>query len=81
MASVVIRIMAEVVHRLHVAAALQQHLHRVLAAVLTAQNQRRPGAEGVKPDIQLSIFSLSVLPSVVLNLFPKRKTFPIIFAI
>lgn len=74
--------MAEVVHRLHVAAALQQHLHRVLTAVLTAQNQRRPGGVGgVKPDIQLSIFSLSVLPSLVLNLFPKRKTFPIIFAI
>lgn len=47
-ASVVIGVMAKVVHRLDVAAALQQNLHRVLAAVLTAQNQRRPeGGEGV----------------------------------
>ncbi|TNN68990.1 hypothetical protein EYF80_020851 [Liparis tanakae] len=41
-ASVVKGIVAQAVHRLHVGAALQQHLHRVLAAVLAAQNQRRP---------------------------------------
>lgn len=41
-ASVVKGIVAQAVHRLHVGAALQQHLHCVLAAVLAAQNQRRP---------------------------------------
>lgn len=46
-ASVVISVVAEVVHCLHVAAALQQDLHRVLAAVLAAQNQRCPeGRQG-----------------------------------
>lgn len=44
-ASVVQRVLTQAVHGLHVAAALQQHLHGVLAAKLAAQDQRRP--EGV----------------------------------
>lgn len=44
-ASVVEGVMAQTVHGLHVGAAFQQHLHRVLAAVFTAQDQRRPEEE------------------------------------
>lgn len=41
-ASIVKCIMTQAVNSLHVNAALQQHLHRILTAILTAQNQCRP---------------------------------------
>lgn len=41
-ASVVKGIMTQAVNSLHIDAALQQHLHRILTAVLTAQNQCCP---------------------------------------
>lgn len=41
-ASVVKCIVTQAVNCLHVGAALQQHLHCILTAVLAAQNQRRP---------------------------------------
>lgn len=47
-AGVVKCVVTQAVDRLHVYAALQQHLHRVLTAVLAAQDQRCPA--GVNKD-------------------------------
>ena len=50
-ASVVKCIVTQAINRLHVNAALQQHFHCILTAILTAQNQRCP--EGVKRENRL----------------------------
>ena len=62
-ACVVKRVVTQAVDHLHVSATFQQHLHRVLAAVLTAQNQRRP--EG---DTQQQIRSENMHKPAVLQL-------------
>lgn len=45
-ASVVMCVVTQAVHSLHIGAALQQHLHCILTAELTAEDQRSP--EGVR---------------------------------
>lgn len=66
--------MAKVIHRLHVAAALQQHLHCVLTAALTTQNQRRPeGATGRGSEVSPLAKHIEpfCLAFIGWNLYPK----------